>query len=164
MTTQRDSYLQEIESIRAELGRLVEGMDYCLDWKPDDEEWSAREVVYHMVDTPSGGVHGAVSGILDRSLGELPVTAGLTNLTAERQAQDLEAVREDVEAVLAGMERALHSTMDAQLAESVVLFHSITRSTKEERTAQSVVEGLFLRHWREHLGQLAALRDALGFE
>ena len=37
MTTQRDSFLQEVQSIRSELGRLLEGLDYSFDWKPDDE-------------------------------------------------------------------------------------------------------------------------------
>ena len=162
MTTQRNSYLQEIQSIRSELDRLLEGIDYCCDWKPDDEEWSAREVVYHLVDTPSGGIDTAVRGVLEGSIQEFSITSSLTNLTPERQEKNLEQTREDVEAVLSGLEVALNSTTDAQLTGKKASVHSVTRSTTEERTAQDLMEGIFLRHWREHLGQLDALREMLG--
>ena len=164
MTTQRDSILQEIQSIRSELGRLLEGIDYCLDWKPNDEEFSAREIVYHMVDTPSGGIHTAVQGVLSGSVQELPIASGLTNMTDERQGNDLDKVREDLETVLYGLEKALASTTDAELDGKRVPLHSITRSTTTERSVEDLVSGIFVRHWREHLGQLAALREALGLE
>ena len=164
MTTQRDSILQEIQSIRSELGRLLEGIDYCLDWKPNDEEFSAREIVYHMVDTPSGGIHTAVQGVLSGSVQELPIASGLTNMTDERQGNDLDKVREDLETVLSGLEKALASTTDAELDGKRVPLHSITRSTTTERSVEDLVSGIFVRHWREHLGQLAALREALGLE
>ena len=164
MTTQRDSILQEIQSIRSELGRLLEGIDYCLDWKPNDEEFSAREIVYHMVDTPSRGIHTAVQGVLSGSVQELPIASGLTNMTDERQGNDLDKVREDLETVLSGLEKALASTTDAELDGKRVPLHSITRSTTTERSVEDLVSGIFVRHWREHLGQLAALREALGLE
>ncbi len=164
MTTQRDSILQEIRSIRSELGRLLEGIDYCLDWKPNDEEFSAREIVYHMVDTPSRGIHTAVQGVLSGSVQELPIASGLTNMTDERQGNDLDKVREDLETVLSGLEKALASTTDAELDGKRVPLHSITRSTTTERSVEDLVSGIFVRHWREHLGQLAALREALGLE
>ena len=164
MTTQRDSILQEIQSIRSELGRLLEGIDYCLDWKPNDEEFSAREIVYHMVDTPSGGIHTAVQGVLSGSVEELPIASGLTNMTDERQENDLDKVREDLGTVLSGLEKALASTTDAELDGKRVPLHSITRSTTTERSVEDLVSGIFVRHWREHLGQLAALREALGLE
>ena len=164
MTTQRDSYLQEIQSIRSELGRLLDGIDYCFDWKPSDEEWSAREIAYHIADTPSGGIHTAVRGVLEGGIQELPVTASLTNMTQERKEKDIGDVREDLEAVLTGIERALDSATDTELADRKLSFHSITRGTTQERNAQELVEGLFLRHWREHLGQLAELREMLGLE
>ena len=164
MTTQRDSFLEEIQTVRGELARLLEGIDYCFDWKDNSEEWSAREIIYHIVDTPAQGIHTAIQKILNGSIQELPVIADLTNLTPERQANELDKVREDVEAVLSGMESALASTTDAELEERKVINHSITRDVKEERSAQYLVAGLFLRHWREHLGQLTALRQTLGLD
>ena len=164
MTRQRDSFLEQIKTLRSELSHSLDGIDYCFDWKVNDEEWSARETIYHMVDTPAEGIHTAIQKILEGSIQELPVIADLTNMTQERQTNELDKVREDLEAVLSGMERALASTTDAELAERKVINHSITRAVKDERSAQDLVAGLFLRHWHEHLGQLTALRQTLGLD
>ena len=164
MTTQRDTFLQEIKSIRSELERLLDGIDYCFDWKPDSEEWSARELVYHLMDTPSGGIHNIVKGVLEGSLEEFSIEASLTNLTEERSQRDLTQAKTDVEVVLASLEKTLSSAADGDLTERKATVHSITRSSTDERTAATVFGGIFVRHWREHLEQLAVLRDALGLE
>ena len=164
MTTQRDSLLGEVRSVRAEVDRLMEGIDYCFDWKADEGEWSAREIVYHLVDTPSGGIHSTVQGVLDGSMEALHIAANLTNLTQERRDKDVTAARGDLEEILTGMKGTLASATDDQLSQKRVPVHSTLRPTVEERTAQQLVEGIFLRHWREHLAQLAALREALGLD
>ena len=164
MTTQRDTLLSEIQSMRHELDRLLEGLDYCFDWKPQEVEWSAREVLYHLVDTPPGGIHSAVQGALEGTLRKFSVTADLTNLTPGRRETDTGQVKNEVEAVLTGLESALASTTDADLTGNAVAVHSVTRGTTQERTPQDLLEGLFLRHWKEHMGQLAALREMLGVD
>jgi len=163
VTIQRDSYLREIQGIRGDVVRTLDGMDYCLDWKLDDDEWSAREVVYHLVDTPSRGIHEVLKGMLVGSIQEVSLTGGLINLTSERQEGDLDRVRADVEAVLVGVEMALSSATDTRLVERSVIFNLISKGTREERTAQTIVEHMVI-HWRSHLGQLAAIRDALGLD
>ena len=162
MTTQRDSFLQDTQSIRRELDRLLEGLESHLDSKPNDEEWSAREIIYHMVETPEEGIHIAVQRTLEGSIQVLPMIANLTNLTSERQSKALADIRMDVEAVLSGMEGALTSTTDAELEERKTVFHSILRNVKEDRSAYQLTAGYFVRHWRDHIGQLATLREALG--
>ena len=126
MSTRKESFLEEVRTIQREMDLVLEGMDYCLDWKPSEGEWSAREVVYHLVDTPAGGIHTAVKGLLDGRMEEVPVTASLTNLAGERHATDLDAVRGDIARVTSGMEEALSSATDADLAGKRFLFHSIT--------------------------------------
>ena len=164
MTTQMDAFLHEIQDIRSEIKRLLEGIDYCFDWKPEDEEWSARETAYHIVDTPPGGIHIALQQILDGSTRELSITSSLTNLTPERQGKDVDQVGEEVEAVLAGLEKTLRSTTDGQLAGTRVALHLITHSTTEELTAQEFISSAVIRHWRVHLSQIAGLREMLGLE
>jgi hypothetical protein len=164
LTTQRDSFLQEVQGIRSELDRLLEGLDYSFDWKPTDEEWSAREIVYHLVDTPSDGIHTTIQGVLGGSVQEIPITAGLTNLTDERSGKDLAGAKGDLEGVLSGMERTLNSATDADLTGKSAVLHSFMRGTREDWSAERLVAGIFVRHWREHLEQLAALREALGLE
>ena len=164
MTTQRDTYLQEIQAIRTEISRLLEGIDYCFDWKPSDDEWSGREVVYHMLDTPSGGIHSVLRGMLDGSVQEFTIIADLTNLNEERQERDLAGVRDDVEAVLSGMEGMLSSATDEQISSTKVTAHLISRGQTMELTGQDLAEGIFIRHWRQHLTQLSELRESLGLD
>ena len=158
----RDALLEEVQSIGVELDRLLTGMEYCLDWKPQEDEWSAREVVYHMVDTPAGGIHAAVQSILDGSARGLTVTASLTNLSDARMGEDLDGVKEDIDAVLMGLEGTLSAVTDDQLSTREAPVRSTTRGVTENRSAQDLTHRLFVNHWREHLLQLEALRDALG--
>jgi hypothetical protein len=162
MTSQRDRHLGTLRSIRQQVLDVLEGMDYCLDWKPEPEAWSAREVVYHLVDTPAGGIGAVLQGILSGELREFQVTPDRTNLTAERQTSDLEQVRREAVRVLDEVESAVSGADDEALAGKSAVAHLTARSRSEERTAQMLLEGLFARHWREHLGQLQLLRDTLG--
>ena len=164
MTTQRDSYLKELQSIRGEMDRLLEGIDYCFDWKPSEDDWCAREVVYHILDTPSGGIHSVLRGVLSGGVEEFTIIADLTNLNAERQERDIAGVRDDMEAVLSGMEELLSSATDAQIAGAKVTTHLVSRGQTIERNANELVEGIFIRHWRQHLAQISELRESLGLD
>ena len=164
MTTQRDDLVREVGLIHEETLRLLEGMDYSLDWKAGDEEWSAREVVYHLVDTPEGGPQAALQAALNGTSAEVSISSGLTNLDDRRRQKDLGQVREDIDEVFVAVERLLGEATDAQLVESTVPLRSISRGTTEERRALDLVQGLFMRHWREHMGQFADLRDSLGLD
>ena len=162
MTSRREAHLQNVRAIRDETFSILEGMDYCLDWKPDPEAWSAREVIYHLVDTPPGGLHRLFQGLLSGNLPEFDLTPDLTNMTPERQTFHLEKARQDLEEVLDGIEQAVSNASDDDVATKSVLAHLIARGRDEERTAQMLLEGLFARHWRGHLEQLRELREALG--
>ena len=50
MANSKQAHLDSIQSIKSEFLAVLEGMAYCLDWKQDESEWSARELVYHMLD------------------------------------------------------------------------------------------------------------------
>jgi hypothetical protein len=159
---QRATYLENISSIRTELLQALEGMDYCLDWKPSPDSWSAREVIYHLVDTPSGGLHALLQGMLAGRIHEFDLTPDLTNMTPERQTLDIDQALQDVTLVLNGMEAAVSAASEEDLARKSALAHLKASGRDEERTAQMLLEGLFARHWRGHLGQLRELRETLG--
>ena len=57
MVTGKQAHIESVRNIQSELLAVLEGMDYCLDWKPDSEDWSARELVYHVLDTPPCSAH-----------------------------------------------------------------------------------------------------------
>ena len=162
MTTQRESHLADIRSIRAEILAMLDGMDYCLDWKPDPESWSVRESIFHLVDTPSGGLHRLIAGILSGQILEFVLTPDLNNMTPQRQSMDMAQVAKDITQVLDGLEAAVSDASDDDLTGRSALAHLTARGVDEARTPKMLLEGLFARHWREHLEQLKDLRESLG--
>ena len=155
-------HLQNIREIKGELFQLMEGMDYCLDWKPDADSWSAREVICHLVDTPAGGIHRLIDGIMRGDLGEFDLEPDLLNVTPERLASDIDQLRLELDQILEGLEKAVSSAAEADFNGKTILAHLIAHGRDEERTAQSLLEGLFARHWRGHLDQIRSLKEALG--
>ena len=166
MTSKRTALLTGVQEIRTELDRLLDGIDYCFDWKLNDGEWSGREVAYHLVDTPKGGVHAALRGMLDGTLHELQIDADLTNLDEERRLKDIAGVKEDLETVLAGLEQVLSSTTDEQLEDRQVpvLIQRNDGSDAHEWSPGYLAHRAITAHWPAHLRQLAEIRDALGID
>ena len=136
-------------------------MDYCLDWKQDPSEWSARELVYHVLDTPPGGVHALIRGMLSGEVTEYDLWSDLTNLTPERLAYDLPQITADIEACTTDLIESLSGMSDADLDGKTVMMHQKTRLVDEERSIDTILTRTLNGHIQEHLVQLRALREAL---
>jgi hypothetical protein len=162
LTGQKEVHLQNVHGIKSELLELLNGMDYCLDWKPELASWSARQVVYHLLDTPPGGVPRLLSGMFSGDLPEIELWSDEDYVTPQRQTYDLEQIREDIDEFFQGMQEALEAAREEDFQANSVLVRQRVRGWDEPRSAQDLLEGLFARHWREHLTQIGRLRDALG--
>lgn len=162
MSSRKDANLENVLGVRAELLALLDGMDYCLDWKADPSEWSARQVVYHLLDTPAGGIPKILGGMLSGELEEFEIVADLDNMTPARQGNGLEDVQQDISAYFQAMQEALDSATETGFDDKSALVHLRSRGTLEQRTAQEVLDRTFNGHWGGHLAQIRELRDALG--
>lgn len=158
----KTAHLQNINDIKGDLFRLIEGMDYCLDWKPNPDSWSVREVICHLLDTPEKGIHRLIEGIIHGDLREFDLEPHLLDVTPERLSNDIEQLRPELVQILEGLEQAVSNAAESDFEGKRILAHLIAYGRDEERTAQSLLEGLFARHWRGHLGQISALKEALG--
>ncbi len=156
------SQRENVDSLRTALLELLDGMNYCLDWKPDESEWSAREIVYHLLDTPPGGTASLVQSIVSGEITEYEIWSDRTNVNEARATLDMEEVEADISAFFTKFKDALQATDDADLQGRRVLMRQRTRGQDEERTLEALLEG-WSRHWRAHLEQLGELRSALGF-
>ena len=163
MASSIDSHLAQIHDIRERLLHLVDGMDYCMDWKPEPSAWSARQIVYHLLDTPPGGLASVVKGVISGSLTEYDLWSDLDNITPERQEHDFQEVLQDVTRFFSSIEETLAEAGSQDLAEKRALVHNKSRGTDNQRTAGEILEGGFSRHWAAHLEQLQELRESLGF-
>lgn len=161
MANGKQAQLDSVASIKSEFLALLMGMDYCLDWKQDETEWSARELVYHVLDTPPGGAQNLVKGIISGEVQEYEIWSDLTNITPERSAYDLDRVNEDIEAFFNSLSESVSDLVDCDLEEKKVLVHQRTREVDEERTLNAILDRTLNGHIRGHLTQLQALREAL---
>lgn len=162
MTSRKDDNQTKVSAMRSELLGLLNGMDYCLDWKPEPSAWSARQVVYHILDTPTGGIHEVVWGMLSGEIAEFEIWADRDNATAERMRYDLEQIRKDIEEFFNELGEAVESAVDEDFDEKSALAHLRSRGVSEDRTVQELLDRAFEGHWREHLAQINDLRDSLG--
>ena len=102
----RDENLATVRRTREELTALLDGMDYCLDWK-DGDGWCAREILYHLVDTPEGGVGSIIAGVLDGSRPEITILPDINNMNPERMAAEPAEALAGVLAILQTAEEAI---------------------------------------------------------
>ena len=156
----RATNLATVRRIREELTGLLDGMDYCLDWK-DGDNWCAREVLYHLVDTPEGGIGSVIAGVLNGTLDEVTILPDANNMTPERMAAAIGEALAGPLAILQTAEDAIANADDGDFERRTALAHLPHRGIHEQRTAQSFIDGLE-RHWGEHLNQIRAIREALG--
>lgn len=162
MASTVDSHLAAVHEVRQRLLDSLKGMDYCLDWKPEPSAWSTRQVVYHLLDTPPGGLASVATGVISGDLTEYDLWADLDNMTPERQTYDLKRVLQDINGFFQDMEKALAAVNDQDLAQKKAVVHNRTRGTDDERTVGDILERGFGGHWAEHLEQLQELRESLG--
>ena len=156
------SQRENVDSLCASLLELLDGMNYCLDWKPEESEWSPREVVYHLLDTPPGGMASVVQGIVSGEISEYEIWSDRSNVTEARATLDMTEIESDIAAFFDVFNAALAAAGDADLQGRRILMRQRTRGQDEERTLETALAG-FGRHWRGHLEQLGELRAALGF-
>ena len=162
MASTLDPYLDATRHAQQRLLRLLDGMDYCLDWKPDPSDWSARQVVYHLLDTPPGGLASVVKGVTSGDLTEYDLWADLDNMTPERQSHDFERVLQDINDFFSTMEQTLAGAAGQDAMFKKAMVHNQTRGTDDERTAAEILERGFGVHWAGHFEQLQELRESLG--
>ena len=162
MTTQKSVHLDNARTIQLDIIQLLDGMGYCLDWRPEASSWSARQVVYHLLDTPPSGLPRVIRGVFSGELEEFELWADLDNINPDRTSYDLEQVQKDISGFFDSMMEVLEAAAEEEFEQKSVLLHQRNRGWDEPRTVQNLLEGLFARHWRDHLGQIRELRESLG--
>jgi len=161
LATGKQEQLESIRSVKSDLLAVLVGMDYCLDWKQDPEEWSARELVYHVLDTPPGGAHGLVKGIITGEIKEYEIWSDRTNITPERAEYDIDQINADIESFFTTLDDSISGVSDEDLDAKKVMMHQRTRSVDEERTLNAILDRTLNGHMRDHLAQLQVLREDL---
>ncbi|MCS7207882.1 MAG: DinB family protein [Dehalococcoidia bacterium] len=137
--------------------RNLEGLDYALDWRENPQEWSARDIVDHLLGTESSGIlyH------LRRALRGEPLipNPGRLSRSPERRRMDIRALRQALEDTYREAVRLLREASPEQVTRPVPIHRP---QGIEMIDALGVVRRFFIAHWHDHARQLASVRERLG--
>ena len=92
MVLRNTDLLVAIRTLKQDLTDVLDGMDNCLDWKNDPNSWSAREVIYHLIDTPAEGRDLLVRRILKTEGEAFELGPDISNMSEVRLLNDIEQV------------------------------------------------------------------------
>ena len=159
MTGLIESILNRATQLERDLEESLEGMDCYLDMKMNLKEWSVREVLWHILEDPEGGIPKAVESIVDGMLPELTIVADETHLTLQRQSMDLPEIRQEIHEYFRRLEDVLSRVTDGQISQITTSCWFPIRNYREDRTSEALLEGLFLKHWSDHVKQLRELQS-----
>jgi hypothetical protein len=157
MTNELTSHLDNVINIRTRTLTLLEDMDEFIDKTTNPEEWSIRDIIYHLSDTPVGGLGLLFQGMVSGDISEFDLIPDLTNVTHSRKVTTLDEARHELLRTLDGIEHVVSLGSSALFEGTTVTAHLKSRNTDETRTLETLLRGLFARHWLSHLDQLESL-------
>ena len=162
MVLRNTDLLAAIRTVKQDLTDVLDGMDNCLDWKHDPNSWSAREVIYHLIDTPEEGMDLLVRRILKTEGEAFELVPDISNMSEVRSLNDIEQVKADIFNILDNLELIIRDASWEELADKTIVVDLVAQGTREERTVLNLLQGLFIRHWSQHVIQLKNTRCSLG--
>ncbi len=154
--------LVAIRTLKQDLTDVLDGMDNCLDWKNDPNSWSAREVIYHLIDTPAEGMDFLLRRALKTEGEAFELVPDINNMSEVRLLNDIEQVKADILNILDNLELIITDASWEELTEKTIVVDLVAQGTNEERTVLNLLQGLFIKHWSQHVIQLKNTRSSLG--
>ena len=162
MVLRNTDLLVAIRTLKQDLTDVLDGMDNCLDWKNDPNSWSAREVIYHLIDTPAEGMDFLLRRALKTEGEAFELVPDINNMFEVRLLNDIEQVKADILNILDNLELIITDASWEELTEKTIVVDLVAQGTNEERTVLNLLQGLFIKHWSQHVIQLKNTRASLG--
>ena len=162
MVLRNTDLLVAIHTLKQDLTDVLDGMDNCLDWKNDPNSWSAREVIYHLIDTPAEGMDFLLRRALKTEGEAFELVPDINNMSEVRLLNDIEQVKADILNILDNLELIITGASWQELTEKTIVVDLVAQGTNEERTVLNLLQGLFIKHWSQHVIQLKNTRSSLG--
>jgi hypothetical protein len=146
----------------AELTRQLPGMEPYMERSDAPGEWTTRQVLAHLLFEDGWKPVPVLSGFAKHDLPVIDIKPGLAEVTPERQKMTLkefvdalDVQRHDVFGYLEGL-----SDLDLQRKARIPLFKQFMGT--DEIAIPVYVGAMFDYHWRDHAGQFAKIRKAVG--
>ena len=146
----------------AHLKAQLQGIEPHLDKSDAPGQWTAREVLCHLLFEPGWKPVPLLKTFADKNLPVIDIKPGDTDVSGERNtmtlkqfADALDAQRREVMAYLDGLGEA-----DLKRKSRIPIFKEIMGT--DEVDIPTYVGALFEYHWSDHAGQIAKIRKAAG--
>jgi hypothetical protein len=153
----------KVDAAQANLFRQLEGMEPHLEKSDAPGEWTAREVLSHLLFEPSFDAVVTLKSFAATNLPLIEIDPGKTHLDGQRKTMTLAQFKTALEKQRNSVLGYVESLPDAELQSRkarIPLFKQIMQ--QEEIPIAVYVGALFDYHWNDHAGQLAKIRQAAG--
>jgi hypothetical protein len=144
------------------LGRQLEGMNAHLERADAPGQWTAREVLCHLLFEPGWKPAALLGRFAVTDLPVVDITPGEVTVTPERRGMTLGELTGALDAQRREVFAYLETLGEADLARKarIPLFKEVIGT--DEITLPIFVGAIFDRHWSGHAEQLAKIRQAAG--
>ena len=140
----------------------LEGMAPYLERSDEPGEWTARQVLTHLLFPPGWDAVALLKSFAERELPLIEIEPGDPFLTPERRGMTLEQLTASIDAQRCAVFDYLRSLADADLGRKARIPLFKTFMGTDEITLPVFVGAMFEYHWNDHATQLAKIRDAVG--
>lgn len=146
----------------ANLSRQLRGMDSHLERSDSPGEWTARQVLCHLLFEPGWNPVDTLKTFAHTNLPVIEITPGLTDTSGPRATMSLAQFLDALDGQRTNVFGYLDSLTEADLQRKsrIPLFKEIMGT--DEVPIPVFVGALFDYHWNDHAGQLAKIRKAAG--
>jgi hypothetical protein len=147
---------------RANLSRQLQGMDSHLERADAPGEWTARQVLCHLLFEPGWNPVDTLKTFSHSNLPVIEIKPGLTDTSGPRATMSLRQFLDALDGQWKGVFAYLDTLSEADLQRKsrIPLFKELMGT--DEIPIPIFVGALFDYHWNDHAGQVAKIRKAAG--
>jgi hypothetical protein len=151
-----------VNAAHGNLSGQLRGLEPHLERSDAPGEWTAREVLSHLLFEPGFSPVALLKTFADRDLPLIEVTPGATHLDDRRRRMTLKEFADALDTQRRTVLDYLGGLTETQLTRKarIPLFKQFMGT--DEITIPMFVGAIFGYHWNDHAGQLAKIRKAVG--
>jgi hypothetical protein len=138
------------------------GLAPYLERSDEPGEWTARQVLTHLLFPPGADMVALLKSFAERDLPLVELEPGDPFLTPERRAMTLEQLVAALDAQRHAVFDYLRSLSESDLTRKARIPLFKTFMGTDEITLPVFVGAMYEYHWNDHASQLAKIRDAVG--
>lgn len=146
----------------ANISKQLQGLEPYLDKSDAPGEWTARQVLCHLLFEPGWDIVTVLKSFSTSNLPVIEIKGGFSDTSGERATATGKQLLDMLDAQRKAMLRYLEGLSDAELHRKarIPLFKQLMGN--EEVPIPVYAGALFDYHWNDHAGQLAKIRKAVG--